>query len=134
MLTAYFLTPAVLHSEVVLPCIILSTVVLLAISTPIFQKNGVRVCTYTPHTHNFNSLKTYISLYSYSVQFSSVSQSCPTPCDPMKCSTPGLPIHHQLPEFTQTHVHQVSDAIQPSHPLSSPSPAPNPSQHQSLFQ
>ena len=72
MLTAYFLTPAVLHSEVVLPCIILSTVVLLAISTPIFQKNGVRVCTYTPHTHNFNSLKTYISLYSYSVQFSSV--------------------------------------------------------------
>ena len=52
----------------------------------------------------------------------------------MKCSTPGLPVHHQLPEFTQTHVHQVGDAIQPSHPLSSPSPAPNPSQHQSLFQ
>ena len=56
-------------------------------------------------------------------------------CDPMNCSTPGLPVHHQLPEFPQTHVHQVSDAIQPSHPLSSPSPpAPNPSQHQSLFQ
>ena len=56
-------------------------------------------------------------------------------CDPMNCSTPGLPVHHQLPEFTQTHVHRVSDAIQPSHPLSSPSPpAPNPSQHQSLFQ
>ena len=56
-------------------------------------------------------------------------------CDPMNRSTPGLPIHHQLPEFTQTHFHQVSDAIQPSHPLSSPSPpAPNPSQHQSLFQ
>ena len=53
----------------------------------------------------------------------------------MNCSTPGLPVHHQLPEFTQTHVHQVSDAIQPSHPLSSPfPPAPNPSQHQSLFQ
>ena len=70
-----------------------------------------------------------------SVQFSSVSQSCPTLCDPMNCSTPGLPVHHQLPEFTQTHVHRVSDAIQPSHPLSSPSPpAPNPSQHQSLFQ
>ena len=72
------------------------------------------------------------------IQFSSVSsvvQSCPTLCDPMNCSTPGLPVHHQLPEFTQTHVHQVSDAIQPSHPLSSPSPpAPNPSQHQSLFQ
>ena len=56
-------------------------------------------------------------------------------CDPMKRSTPGLPVHHQLPEFTQTHVHRVSDAIQPSHPLSAPSPlAPNPSQHQSLFQ
>ena len=70
-----------------------------------------------------------------SVQFSSVTQSCLTLCDLMNRSTPGLPVHHQLPEFTQTHVHQVSDAIQPSHPLSSPSPpAPNPSQHQSLFQ
>ena len=70
-----------------------------------------------------------------SVQFSSVVQSCPTLCDPMNRSTPGLPLHHQLPEFTQTHVHRVSDAIQPSHPLSSPSPpAPNPSQPQSLFQ
>ena len=68
-------------------------------------------------------------------QFSSVAQSCPTLCDPMNRSTPGLLVHHQLPEFTQTHVHQVSDAIQPSHPLPSPSPpAPNPSQHQSLFQ
>ena len=67
------------------------------------------------------------------VQFSSVSQSCPTLCDPMNRSTPGLPVHHQLPEFTQTHVHQVGDAIQPSHPLSSPSPpAPNLSQHQSF--
>ena len=67
--------------------------------------------------------------------FSSVAQSCPTLCDPMNRSTPGLPVHHQLPEFTQTHVHRVGDAIQPSHPLSSPSPpAPNPSQHQSLFQ
>ena len=55
-------------------------------------------------------------------QFSSVTQSCPTLCDPMNCSTPGLPVYHQLPEFTQTHVHRVSDAIQPSHPLSSPSP------------
>ena len=70
-----------------------------------------------------------------SVQFSSVAQSCPTLCDPMNCSTPGLPVHHQLLEFTQTHIHRVSDAIQPSHPLSSPSPpAPKPSQHQSLFQ
>ena len=63
----------------------------------------------------------------------SVAQSCLTLCNPMDCSTPGLLVHHQLPEFTQTHVHWVSDAIQPSHPLSSPSPpAPNPSQHQSL--
>ena len=70
-----------------------------------------------------------------SVQFSSVTQSCPTLCDPMNRSTPGLPVHHQLPEFTQTHVHRVGDAIQPSHPLSSPSPpAPTPSQDQSLFQ
>ena len=70
-----------------------------------------------------------------SVQFSSVTQSCLTLFDPMNCSTSGLPVHHQLPEFTQTHVHRVSDAIQPSHPLLSPSPpAPNPSQHQSLFQ
>ena len=69
------------------------------------------------------------------VQLSSVAQSCPTLCDPMNRSTSGLPVHHQLPEFTQTHVHRVSDAIQPSHPLSSPSPsAPNPSQHQSIFQ
>ena len=70
-----------------------------------------------------------------SVQFSSVAQSCPTLCNPMNHSMPGLPIHHQLPESTQTHVHGVGDAIQPSHPLSSPSPpAPNPSQHQGLFQ
>ena len=70
-----------------------------------------------------------------SVQFSSVSQSCPTLCNPMDCSTPGLPVHHQLPEFTQTHIDWVSDAIQPSHTLSSPiPPAPNPSHHQSLFQ
>ena len=72
------------------------------------------------------------------VQFSSVqfvAQSCPTLCNPMNRSTPGLPVHHQLPEFTQSHVHRVSDAIQPSHLLSSPSPpAPNPSQHQGLCQ
>ena len=74
-----------------------------------------------------------IALLEY--QFSSVAQSSPTLCDPMNCSTPGLPVHHQLPEFTQTRVHRVGDAIQPSHPLSSPSPPVlNPSQHQSLFQ
>ena len=71
------------------------------------------------------------NIYSLLYQFSSVAQSCPTLCDPMNCSMLGLPVHHQLPEFTQTHVHQVRDAIQQSHPMSSPSPpAPNPSQHQ----
>ena len=70
-----------------------------------------------------------------SVQFSSVAQSCLTLCDPMNHSTPGLPVHHYLLEFTQTHDHRVGDAIQPFHPLLSPSPpAPNPSQHQDLFQ
>ena len=70
-----------------------------------------------------------------SVQFSSVAQSCLTLCDPTNRSMPGLPVHHQLPEFIQTHVHQVGDAMQPSHPLSAPYPsAPNPSQHQDLFQ
>ena len=70
-----------------------------------------------------------------SVQLSSVTQSCPTLCDPMDCSMPGLPVHHQRPEFTQTHVHRVGDVIQPSHPLSFPfPPAFNLSQHQGLFQ
>ena len=69
-----------------------------------------------------------------SVQFSSVTQSCPTLCNPMNSSTPGLPVHHQLLEFTQTHVHRAGDAIQLSHLLSWPSPPnPNPSQHQGLF-
>ena len=73
-------------------------------------------------------------LYIHISQFSSVTQSCPTLCDPMSRSMPGLPVHHQLPEFTQTHVHQVGDAMQPSHPLSSPSPpALNLFQHQGLF-
>ena len=83
-------------------------------------------------TGNYISISVSLPL---SVQFSSVAQSCPTLCDLMNRSTPGLPVHHQLPEFTQTHVHRVRNAIQPSHPWSSPSPpAPNPSQHQSLFQ
>ena len=81
-----------------------------------------------------NCMDSDIRSTTYSVQFSSVTQSCPTLCDPMNRSTPGLPVHHQLPEFTQTHIHRVGDAIQPSHPLSSPSPpASNPSQHQGLF-
>ena len=82
---------------------------------------------------NFDSLQ--VVMLRRTVQFSSVSQSCPTFWDPMNRSTPGLPVHHHLLEFTQTHVHRVGDAIQPSHPLSSPfPPAPYPSQHQSLFQ
>ena len=68
-------------------------------------------------------------------QFSSVALSCLTLCDPLNCSTPGLPVHHQIPEFTQTHTHWIGDAVQPSHPLFSPSPpALNVSQHQGLFQ
>ena len=87
-------------------------------------KSWTRLMGLSTHTHAQQS-----------VQFSSVAQSCPTLYDPMNRSTPGLPVHHQLPEFTQTHVHRVSNAIQPSHSLSSPSPpALNPSQHQSLFQ
>ena len=79
-------------------------------------------------------LKHFISFYTMSTyQIRSVAQSCPTPFDPMNCSMPGLPVHHQLLEVTQTHVHQVRNAIWPSHPLLSPSPpAPNPSQHQSF--
>ena len=95
-----------------------------------------------PGNQHWYSPPTYLNFMFYmhscvcvSVQFSSVAQSCPTLCDSVNCSMPGLPVHHQLPEFTQTHVHRVSDAIQPSPPLSSPSlPAPNPSQHQGLFQ
>ena len=88
-----------------------------------------------PSTHEWIKKLWYIFTMEYSVQFSSVAQLCPTLCDPMNGSMLGLLVHHQLPEFTQTHVHRVGDAIHPSHPLSSPSPpAPNPSQHQSLFQ
>ena len=88
-------------------------------------------CSHEIKRHLFLGRKVMTNL----VQFSSVTQSCPTLCDHMNCSTPGLPVHHQLLEFTQTHVHRVRDAIQPSHPLSSPfPPAPDLSQHQSLFQ
>ena len=81
------------------------------------------------------TFKLFFKISLFQIQFSSVAQSCPTLRDPMNRSMPGLPVHHQLPEFTQTHVHRVGDAIQSSHPLSSPSPpATNPSQHQGLFQ
>ena len=81
------------------------------------------------------SLRAAMEIQHSTVQFSSVALSFTTLRYPMNRSTPGLPVHHQLPEFTQTQVHRVSDAIQPSRPLSSPSPpAPNPSQHQSLLQ
>ena len=91
------------------------------------------------HTHTHTHM-TLFDVHLKLTQFcksiiSSVTQSCPTLCNPMDCSTPGLPVHHQLPELAQTHVHRVSDAIQPSHPLSSPSPlAFNLSQHQGIFQ
>jgi len=89
----------------------------------------------TERLHPLHSLTPLTHSPSSSVHFISVAQSCPTPCDPLNCSLPGLPVHHQLLEFTQTHVHQVSDAIQPSHLLWSPSPpALNCSQHQGLFQ
>ena len=92
-------------------------------------------CVYSKSTSEMDTIATKSLMSSTSVEFSSVTQSCPTLCDPMNHSNPGLPVYHQLPEFTQTHVHRVGDAIQPSHPLLSPSPpAPNPSQHQSLFQ
>ena len=82
-----------------------------------------------------NHQTTGLISHSSSLQFSSVAQSCPTLCHPTDCSTPGRPVHHQLPEFIQTHINWVSDAIQPSHPLSSSSPpALNLSQHQGLFQ
>ena len=89
-----------------------------------------------PLKRGFSPFNHLISVTEHHYSFlSSVAQSCPTLCDPMDCSIPGLPVHHQLPEFTQTHVHWVGDAIQPSHPLSSPSPPTfNLSQHQGLFQ
>ena len=89
---------------------------------------GRQILCHLSHQGSPRSLNNYSSVQS-------VTQLCLTICDPMNRSTPGLPVHHQLPEFTQTHAHRVGDAIQPSHPLSSPSPpAPNPSLHQGLFQ
>ena len=100
-----------------------------------FNITVIQVCAPTTNAKETEVIWFYEDLQDLLVQFSSVAQLCPTLGDPMYCSTPGLPIHHQFPESTQTHVHQVGDAIQQSHPLSSSSPpAPNPSHHQSLFQ
>ena len=83
---------------------------------------------------NIDMVRICVCVYIHMYQFSSMAQSCPTLCDPMNCSRPGLPVRHQLPEFIYTHIHQVGDAVQPSHPLLSPSPsAPNPFQRQGLF-
>ena len=79
-----------------------------------------------PHSGSLLCRICVVAAWKVSVQFSSVAQSCPTLCNPMNRSAPGLPVHHQLPEFTQTHIHRISDAIQPSHPLSSPSLPPIP--------
>ena len=90
-----------------------------------------------PQFHSFNHvhrLKWMDYLWLPTLEFSSVTQLCPTLCDPMDCSTPGFPVHHQVPELAQTHVHRVGNAIQPSHPLSSPSHAFNLPQHQGFFQ
>ena len=95
------------------------------------QQEQLRFCTffYVQESHQSRGYDPFSS-----VQFSSVTQSCLTLCNPIDCSTPGFPVYHELPELTQTHVHWVGDAIQPSHPLSSPSPpAFNLSQHQGLF-
>ena len=99
-----------------------------------FKISASGILSWFPENLVFFPLCFWSTLCFSSVQFSLVAQLCPTLCDPMNHSMPGLPVHHQLLEFTQT-VHQVDDAIQPSHPLSSPSPpAPKPSQHQNLFQ
>ena len=118
-----------------IPVIFLSQVPTVTQATPLcLQATCLHFCS------TFSVILVFVVEYHASqpncaVQFSSVAQSCPTLCNPMNCSTPGLPVHHQLPEFTQTHVHWVGDAIQPPHPLSSPSPpALNLSQHQGLFQ
>ena len=111
-----------------LPCLQNTTDTILSLA-------GLNTCRRRLRSSLFPGINNASHLVCSVAQIRSVAQSCPTLCDPMHRSTPGLPVHHQLPEFTQTHIHRVSDAIQPSHALLSPSPlAPNPSQHQSLFQ
>ena len=99
---------------------------------PALTQHTYNLYTYLLHSQNM-AIRLSWELNFQSVQFTSVTQSCLTLCDPMNCSTPGPPVHHQLLELTQTHVHRISDAIQPSHPRLSPSPpALNPSQQESF--
>ena len=108
---------------------------LLSFSNPVSMQDTEHKNKYPQVTAKGNASADWHVQHNSDSQFSSVAQSCPTLCNPMDCGTPGVPVHHQLTEFTQTHTHSVSDAIQPSHPLSSPSPpALNLSQHQGLFQ
>ena len=128
-----FLLPSLLHCKSQFEDKLLSSKIMVPSSIFLTQR-GLILRHWEDSEYRDKNGEDGVLLFS-SVQFNSVTQSCPTLCNPMNCSTPGLPVHHQLPEFTQTHVHRVGDAIQPSHPLSSPSPpAPSPSQHQSLFQ
>ena len=118
------------ESSVVLPLSLTTRVTIMLISS-LEKRQQPQICRWFHSAESKEELNSLLM----GVKIRSVAQSCPTLCNPMNRSTPGLPVHHQLPEFTQTHVHRVSHAIQASHPLSSPSPpAPNPSQHQSLFQ
>ena len=114
---------------------LLFNIVLEVLATAITEEKEVKGIQIRKEKINLPLFPDDVILYIRSDQSRSVTQSCPTLQDPMNRSTSGLPVHHQLPEFTETPVHRVSDDIQPSHSLSSPSPlAPNPSQHQSLFQ
>ena len=137
----HLLEPAQTHVHLVVDVIQLSHL-LSCPSPPVFKSEVLKILLGALSRHVeliFQGLYSKVFflgcfVLSYSVQFSSVTQSCPTIWDPMNCSMPGLPIHHQLPESTQTHVYWVGDAIQPSHPLSSPSPpALNLCQHQGFF-
>ena len=118
------------------PCVLYNSTV--TVNTKLFQITCLTDCWWFMEFNWLRNISVICSNLSVPIQFSSVQFSrsvMSTLCDPMNRSTPGLPVHHQLLEFTQTHVHWVSDAIQPSHPLSSPfPPAPSPSQHQGLFQ
>ena len=129
------IAPHASHLPFLLPCT--TDGKLTCILSPLLTIGENKAYTQRFLTHNWlllNFIAVWL-IYGCSVQFSSVTQSRPTLCDPMNRSTSGLPVHHHLLEFTQTHIHRVGDAIQPSHPLLSPSPlAFNPSQQQSLFQ